>query len=163
MNIQRVNWQIWMGFLLSLAAFVSYASVFARWAVTRDFPWANLLLFGMAAALLGVGVRRAWTKQEPDREGSLTSAVGRPRRAKVASSVLTGLSVLLLALFIFTTFISSRWLPASQGAPQVGHKAPDFSLADTNGNRVSLSQLLSSPLDGKAPRGLLLVFYRGYW
>jgi hypothetical protein len=65
MNIQRVNWQIWVGFLCSVAAFVSYASVFARWGVRHDFPWANLLLFGIAAALLGVGVRRAWTKPTP--------------------------------------------------------------------------------------------------
>jgi hypothetical protein len=28
---------------------------------------------------------------------------------------------------------------------------------------VSLGQLLSNPINGKAPRGLLLVFYRGYW
>jgi len=28
---------------------------------------------------------------------------------------------------------------------------------------VSLNQLLTSPINGAAPRGVLLVFYRGYW
>ena len=49
MNVQRFNWQIWVGFLLSLIAFFSYFLVFVWFPVTRDFPWANLLLFGIAA------------------------------------------------------------------------------------------------------------------
>src|SRR2546427_12195033 len=52
MKIQRFNWQIWTGFLLSIFAFLSYPLVFVNWAVTRDFPWANLLLFAIAALLL---------------------------------------------------------------------------------------------------------------
>ena len=57
MKIQRFNWQIWTGFLLSIFAFLSYPLVFVNWAVTRDFPWANLLLFAIAAVLLFIGVR----------------------------------------------------------------------------------------------------------
>jgi hypothetical protein len=59
----------------------------------------------------------------------------------------------------------------------VGQKAPDFTLSDTNGKPVSLSELLSTPINGKtmnapvgnaqqaptSPKGVLLVFYRGYW
>ena len=39
-------------------------------------------------------------------------------------------------------------------------------LADTSGKMVALSTLLSEPmpgLEGGKPRGVLLVFNRGYW
>jgi hypothetical protein len=150
MRTLRFNWQIWAGFLLSFAALVSYSFVFVRFPVTRDFPWANLLLFGIAAGLLFVGVRRAF-------------AAYRSRRSKIAGSLLATLSVVIFGLFVFSIFILAKQLPASSGAPQVGQKAPDFNLADTNGQQVSLSELLSSPINGKAPKGVLLVFYRGYW
>ncbi len=52
MNARRFNWPIWAGFLLSLIAFLSYFFVFVWFPVTRDFPWANLLLFAIAAGLL---------------------------------------------------------------------------------------------------------------
>jgi hypothetical protein len=185
MKLQRFNWQIWAGFLLSLAALVSYPFVFVRFPVTRDFPWANLLLFGIAAALLLLGVRRAWTRQKPDPgvpDGAAPlgwDGEGGRTFAKIVASVLATLSVAILGFFIFAAFIISRWLPASQGAPQIGQKAPDFSLADTNGRLVSLSELLSAPINGETgnagalarnereartvPKGVLLVFYRGSW
>ena len=72
-------------------------------------------------------------------------------------------SVVIFGLFVFTTFVMARWMPAAQGAPQVGRKAPEFTLADTDGRPVSLSELLSTPVNGKAPKGVLLIFYRGYW
>ncbi|MBA3716139.1 MAG: redoxin domain-containing protein [Pyrinomonadaceae bacterium] len=150
MKTRSFNWPLWAGFLFSLVAFVSYFFVFVRFPVTRDFPWANLLLFGMAAALLLVGVRRAFAPE-------------RRLRSKIAGLVVATLSVALFGLFVFSTFMMARWLPASHGAPQVGQKAPDFSLSDTNGRPVSLSELLSTPINGKAPKGVLLVFYRGYW
>ena len=159
MKIQRFNWQIWTGFVLSIFAFLSYPLVFINWPVTRNFPWANLLLFAFAAILLFIGVRRAFA---PDRR----------RISKIVSSVLATLSVLVLGMFIFVAFVASRWLPASTGAPQVGQKAPDFTLVDTNDKSVSLSELLSSPIKSvppasaggpRAPKGVLLIFYRGYW
>jgi branched-subunit amino acid transport protein AzlD len=150
MTIQRFNWQIWAGFLLSVIAFLSYPLILVRFPVTRDFPWANLLLFGIAAALVLVGVRRAFT---PDRR----------RISKIVSSILATLSVAILGFFIFAAFIMSRWLPASHGAPQIGQKAPAFNLLDTNSRMVSLSELLSTPIRGTAPKGVLLIFYRGYW
>jgi hypothetical protein len=152
MKIQRFNWQIWAAFLLSLFAFLSYPLVFVRWATTRDFPWANLLLFGIAALLLFVGVRRAFASDR-----------AHPTRSKIASSIIATLSVAVFGVFIFAAFIMARWLPAAHGAPQVGHKAPEFSLADTTGKMVSLSELLAAPINGKAPKGVLLIFYRGYW
>ncbi|HZE72879.1 MAG TPA: hypothetical protein VE135_25480 [Pyrinomonadaceae bacterium] len=150
MNNQKFNWQIWVGFLFSVLSLFSYPLVFVRFPVTRDFPWANLLLFGIAAVFLFVGLRRAFAPQ-------------RRARSRIAGVVLTTLSVLVLGLFIFSTFVAARWLPASKGAPQVGQKAPDFSLTDTNGRVVTLSELFSSPINGKAPKGVLLIFYRGYW
>jgi cation transport ATPase len=150
MNIRKLNWPLWAGFLLSLIAFLSYPFVFVWFPVTRDFPWANLLLFVLAAALLLVGVRRAFA---PDRR----------RRSKIAASILTTISVAIFGFFIFAAFIIARRLPASPEHPQVSQKAPDFILSDTNGKSVSLSELLSSPVNGRTPKGVLLVFYRGYW
>ncbi|MGH9929614.1 MAG: hypothetical protein ACREA9_10390 [Pyrinomonadaceae bacterium] len=166
--MKRFNWQIWSGFLLSVFAFLSYPLLFVRFPVTRDFPWANLLLFGVAVALVVFGVRRAFASDR-----------SHPLRSKIAGGVLATLSVVILGLFVFTAFIMSRWLPASHGAPQVGQRAPDFILTDTTGRQVSLSDLLSSPLDAStgtagvppaneregriAPKGVLLIFYRGYW
>jgi hypothetical protein len=150
MRAQRFNWPIWTGFLLSVFALLSYPFLFVRWPVTRDFPWANLLLFGIAAVLLFVGVRRAFAPE-------------RRKRSKIAASILTTVSALVLGFFVFSFFVASRWLPAARGAPRVGQKAPDFILADTNNNPVSLAQLLSSPINGKPAKGLLLIFYRGYW
>jgi len=150
MKIQKFNWQTWTGFLLSVAALLSYPFVFVRWPITRDFPWANLLLFGVALVLLSVGVKRGF-------------APGRRSISKIASSIVTVLGVLVLGFFVFTFFIAAKWLPASHGAPQVGQKAPDFTLSDAGGKSVSLSELLSSPLKGSTPEGVLLIFYRGYW
>ena len=150
MKTRSLNWPLWAGFLLSLVAFLSYFFVFVRFPVTRDFPWANLLLFATAAALLMVGVRRAFAPE-------------RRLRSKVAGVVAATLGVAVFGLFVFLTLIMARWIPAAQGAPRVGQKAPEFSLSDTDGRPVSLSELLSTPINGKAPRGVLLVFYRGYW
>jgi hypothetical protein len=66
-------------------------------------------------------------------------------------------------MFVFGFFVFARWLPPSKGAPQVGQKAPEFLLMDTTGKSVSLGELLSTPINGNAPKGVLLVFYRGYW
>ncbi|SRR6266404_2750678 len=150
MRVPRFNWPIWTGFLLSLLAVLSYPFVFVRWPFTRDFPWANLLIFCISALLLSIGVRRAFASE-------------RPRRSKIAALILTTLSAAILGFFVFSFFIASRWLPAAQGAPQVGQKAPDFMLADINNKNVSLAELLSSPINGKPAKGVLLIFYRGYW
>ena len=147
--MRRFNWPLWAGLLLSFLAVFSYLSVFVWYPVTRDFPWANLLLFLLAAVLLFVGVRRAFASDR--------------RRSKVVGVIAATLGVVVIALFLFGFFVVGRWLPASTGAPQVGQKAPDFSLADSSGKPVSLNELLSTPINGRAPRGALLVFYRGYW
>jgi hypothetical protein len=144
-----------MGFLLSFLAFLSYPFLFANFPVTRDFPWANFLLFGTAAGFLFVGCRRAFG-------GRLLL------RGKIVSTIVTLLSVSIFSGFCFIIFHASRQLPASARSPKIGQKAPEFALRDTHENLISLSVLLSTPMDASspsatAPKGVLLIFYRGYW
>jgi hypothetical protein len=147
---KRLNWQIWAGFLLSLVAAFSYPFLFVWWAVTREFPWANLVLFAIALVFLFLGLRRAFKP-------------GNRIVSKIFSSLAAAVGVLLLASLLFMIFVMGKWLPASTGAPQVGQKAPDFTLPDPNNKPVTLTQLLTEPLNNKPPRGVLLIFYRGYW
>lgn len=137
------NWSLWIGFLFVLAGFFSY-TFFARFPVTRDFPWANLILFCSGGILLVLGLFRA---------------VGNPRayRGKIFGSILTLLSVLMIGLFSYVIFYELRQVPASAGAPHVGQTAPDFILLDQNEQPVGLGDLLSGS------KGVVLIFYRGFW
>ena len=148
--MRRLNWQIWAGFVLSLVAGFSYPFVFVRWPITRDFPWANLILFAIAMVFLFLGLRRAF---KPDKR--IVS--------KIFSSLAAALGLLMLAGLLFAVLVLGRWVPASAGAPQVGQKAPDFTLTDSNNKPVTLAQLLSEPINNQPPKGVLLIFYRGYW
>jgi hypothetical protein len=167
MKIPKLNWPLWAGFVLSLIAFLSYPFVFVWFPVTRDFPWANLMLFAVAAVLLLIGVRRAFAPRSDPQPGSTPGIVdqSRPRRSKIAAAILTTLSAAILGFFVFSIFIMARQLPVSAGHPHVGQKAPDFTLSDTTGKPVSLSELLASRNEkAQIPtRAVLLVFYRGYW
>jgi hypothetical protein len=151
----RWNWPVWLGFLFSLLAFMSYSLVFARFPATRNVPWVNFLLFGVSATFLFVGFRRIF--------GDAQSSLG-----KIVSSILIFLSVSIFCFFCYVIFHATKQLPASIGAPKIGQKAPEFALRDTRENLVSLATLLSTPLDPshpspRAPEGVLLIFYRGYW
>jgi hypothetical protein len=148
--MKRLNWQIWAGFLVTFGGLFTFPLFFVRFPVTRDFPWANLLLVALAIVLLVIGLKRAF---QP----------GRSKIAKVLACVLTTLSVAAIGLFLWSFFILAKQLPPSRGAPQVGQKAPDFTLTDTTEKPVALSELLATPINGAKPRGVLLVFYRGYW
>jgi hypothetical protein len=150
-----MNWPLWTGFLLSLAALGSYPLFFAQFPVTRDVPWVNFFLFGAAAALLAAGLRRAFSPHAL-------------YRGKIAGPILAVASIALTGIFVHLVFFASRGLPAAHSAPKVGQKAPDFTLPDINGKPVSLSGLLAeaqaaSSDNGKPPRSVLLIFYRGYW
>ena len=151
----RWNWPVWLGFLFSLLAFMSYFLVFARFPVTRNVPWVNFLLFGISAALLFLGFRRILR--------DVQSFLG-----KIVGSILIFLSVSIFCVFCYVIFHATKQLPTSIGAPKIGRKAPEFALRDTRENLVSLATLLSTPLDQsnpsqRAPKGVLLIFYRGYW
>ncbi|HXH40038.1 MAG TPA: hypothetical protein VNN08_15515 [Thermoanaerobaculia bacterium] len=137
---QRFNWPLWTGFALSIAAFVSYFLLFYRFPITRDVPWPSFILFAVAMVLLAAGLRRA---------------AGR----KIVAWVVTVLGVVVCASFCFAIFIGSKQLPPSGGAPAAGTKAPGFVLLDTNRRPVALAGLLAAP----GSKGVLLIFYRGYW
>ena len=152
MNIKRINWPLWTGFLLTLAAFLTYFFIFVWFPFTRDFPWANLVMFVIAGVLLFMGLRRGFASDRPH-----------PTRSKIVSSIVSVLSLAVFAMFVFTIFVVGRGLPPSKDAPQIGQRVPDFSLPDASGKQVSLNELLTTPINGNAPKGVLLVFYRGYW
>jgi hypothetical protein len=148
---RRWNLTIWIGFLMVLAAPFIYLSVFLRFPILRDAPWTTLLISAPGIGLMARGVRRAWRRPET-------------YRGRIAGSILLTLGVACVALFAFEIFYRARRLPASQGAPRVGGKAPGFTLQDQDGHAVTLAALLA-PDAGGAGRvnGAVLIFYRGYW
>ena len=146
------NWSLWVGFLFVLTGFLSY-TFFAQVPVTRDFPWANFLLFGVGEIFLLVGLVRAF---------------GRPQRyrGKIAGPILAALSVVVFGFFSYLIFYQLRQLPSSTQAPPVGEKAPEFTLPDQDNNQVSLADLLSAPASRASTakaNAVLLIFYRGFW
>jgi hypothetical protein len=147
----RVNSAMWLGAFLFLAAFLSSLLFFARVPGQQALPWINLALGAAAVVFCIKALRRS--QREPELS-----------RGKPAGWTLSILAVILF-LFSVMGFYVSRHLPSPAGAPQVGQKAPDFTLRDTNGTPVTLAQLLSSPMPGTAepPKAVLLIFYRGYW
>ncbi len=140
----RWNFPIWAGFGIVLLALLSYIPLFVLFPVTRDFPWANLLLFLAGIGVLAVGLKRAI--REPARY-----------RGKISGSILGALSVILLGFFCYGVFYASKNIPSAENARHVGQTAPEFALASSDGSPVALSNLL------KRDRAVLLIFYRGYW
>ena len=146
------NWRLWAGLglcILALAGYILYVNE------TRAAFWPALLMFVVAAVLLVSGMKRR--SREPE-----------VYRGKVAGPLLTALSVLIFGLFGFVAYQVSRVFPAAKLAPQIGQRAPDFSLVDANGNNLTLTQLIATPIanaNGTAgtTKGVLVVFYRGYW
>jgi hypothetical protein len=137
------NWWLWIGFLFVLSGFLSY-TFFTQFPITRDFPWANLLLFAVGGILLVVGLFRAF---------------GHPRvyRGKILGPILAILGILMFGFFSYVFFYVLREVPPSTGAPRVGQKAPEFTLSDQNGKNVSLRDLA-----GRS-KAVALIFYRGFW
>ncbi len=118
------------------------------------FPPVNLLLFAFGLGLLGAGLLRVYKR--PDQY-----------RGKILGPIFSLISIVIIAFFLLLTFSFAKRLPPSKGAPQVGQKAPDFTLPDKDGNPVTLSKLwgtsVASPVTGHAGQLVLLIFYRGYW
>jgi hypothetical protein len=163
------NPAIWCGFVLTLIGALSYLFLFIRWPITRDFPWANLILLAAALVLLVIGLVRAF--RQPD-----------AYRGKISGPILSVLSLAVIALFCYVIFYAARQLPASAASPKVGSVPPDFTIPDSLGHPVTLSDLLALPFrtnewpinlatappatDNAAAdktAGLVLIFYRGYW
>src|SRR5437763_1682523 len=68
--MRRLNWPLWLGFVITIFAFVSYLPPFVRFASTRDTPWATYLLFAIGLLLVAIGVARS-----PRKIGASTVAV----------------------------------------------------------------------------------------
>ena len=129
---------------MALIAGFSYYFIFYLFPETRDIPWVNLLLFGLAGFLLARGILLAY--RQPERY-----------RGKISGGILGALTVALFVLFCYGNFVLARELPSPDQALRVGQTGPDFTLADTTGKPVSLSELRDTH------KAVLLIFYRGYW
>jgi small-conductance mechanosensitive channel len=128
-----------LGVALTIFAFVSYPLFFARFPITRDVPWVPFTLFVIAIVLMISGVRGA--------------------TRKLAPAIVSGVAIAFIAFVAVFGFAFTRHIPSSRNAPMVGQRAPEFTARDTSGRRVALSQLLAAP----GTRGVILVFFRGYW
>src|SRR5437899_6153347 len=132
---RRRNRAPWIALLLALAAMLSNAGFFLGLPGQKAIPLLSLALAIAALVCAVIGVARAL--RQPLVYGG-----------KVSSSIL-GVVSLLIGVFAGFAFIQARSLPVATGAPQVGQKAPNFTLAETHGIQVSLDELL-----GRAPGSL---------
>jgi hypothetical protein len=141
---RRWNIPIWAGFAIVVLSVISYIPVFTPFPITRDVPWVNYLLFLAGGVFLAVGLKRAY--REPDRYGG-----------KISGPILGVLSLLIAGFFIVGIPFLAKQLPGASGAPHAGQPAPQFTLANMDGKQIALADLL------KGHRGVVLIFYRGYW
>lgn len=149
MNERRRNSALWLGVVITVLGVLSNFLYFLKMPQAL-IPWINLIVPAIGLIFLFIGLRRAFGQSQL-------------YRGKIWGSIVTALSVLLFALSIWG-FFHSRAVPGASAAPQVGQRIPDFTLPDSKGQPVSLSQLLSSPGGDSHPaRALLLIFYRGHW
>jgi hypothetical protein len=143
------NWRLWVGFVIALLAPFAYFSLFET---VRGAFWISIALFLMAFVLLIAGLRRAFAQPQ--------SFSG-----KIAGPILSVLALLIVGAFGWGSFMMRQAYSEARNAPRVGDKAPEFALIDAGGRKVTMNQLFSTPLvgSGRVPRGVVLVFYRGYW
>ena len=146
---RRPNHALWLGLLLTVLGLVSNSLVFVGFPAAT-IPWISLVLPVIGTFWVLIGWLRAFRQPEV-------------YKGKIAGSVATIVSVLLLAAAM-AFFWSARHIPAEvASAPHVGQRVPDFTLPDSTGRPVSLMQLFSGSAGNPAPKAVLLVFYRGYW
>jgi len=139
----------WIGLLLTVLGALSNGLPFIGFPAT-PVPWISLLLALIGFVIVLFGLWRAF--------GQATVYKG-----KISGSIAATFSVLFLVGCI-AFFWGARHIPAeSANAPQVGQRVPDFTLPDSTGHSVALTQLFSGSAGSAPPKALLLVFYRGYW
>ena len=139
----------WVGLLLTVLGVLSNALPFTGFPAA-PVPWLSLLLSVIGFIVVLFGLWRVFGRSAA-------------YKGKISGSIAAAFSLLFLAgALVF--FWSARHIPAeSAAAPQVGQVVPDFTLPDTTGHSVSLSELFSGSARTEPPKALLLVFYRGYW
>ena len=111
-----------------------------------NVPWVSLVAIAVAIPFFAVGLARAF--REPQRY-----------RGRIGGTIAAVVALGLTGFFLYATLVGVRQIPASKGAPQVGSRAPDFTLPDQDGNPVTLSRVISE----SKPAAVVLVFYRGFW
>jgi hypothetical protein len=155
---RRKNTAPWGGLLFAIGAVGCNLAFFLNSPLQGVLPWLSLLFAVLALIFLVTGLRRAFGQAQV-------------YRGKALSVVLTVIALLPVGFTVFV-FVGARKLPNSTASPQVGQKVPDFTLPDTSGKLVSLDQLLgplpspnssASSSESRAPKAVLLIFYRGYW
>jgi len=148
-RVQKRTLAPWMGLLLTVLGALSNGLPFVGFPAA-PVPWTSLLLSMIGFVVVVLGLWRAFGQ----------SAV---YKGKLSGSIAAAFSLLFLAGAI-VFFWSARHIPAeSAAAPQVGQRVPDFTLPDSRGHSVSMTQLFSGAAGKEPPKALLLVFYRGYW
>jgi hypothetical protein len=146
---RKRNFAPWTGLLLTVLGALSSGLPFTGFPAA-PVPWISLLLSLLGFGVVLFGLWRAFAQSTT-------------YKGKLSGTVATAFSLLLLAGAILV-FWSARHIPAeSASAPQVGQRVPDFTLPDSTGQSVSLTQLFAGSMGKQPPRALLLVFYRGYW
>ena len=141
---------LWWGIAITVLGALSNSLYFFNPPGQAALPWINLVvpIVGLIIVLMG-----------------LAPAFAQPARyaGKWLGTIFAAICLVLAGGSTFG-FFHARDLPASAGAPRVGQKAPDFTLFDSDGETVSLAQLLSASRQGSdPPKAVLLIFYRGYW
>ena len=139
----------WVGLLLTALGAFSNGLPFVGFPAT-PVPWISLLLSLTGFVIVLIGLWQVFRQSTIYKE-------------RISGSIAAALSLAFLAGSI-SFFWGARHIPAeSANAPQVGQRVPDFTLLDSTGRSLSLTQLLSGSVGKEPPKALLLVFYRGYW
>ena len=147
-HVSRVA--LWCGIVVTVLGALSNGLYFLYPPGHAAFPWINLVVPIAGLLIVIVGVWRAFA--HPERYGG-----------KWLGAVFAVICLILASGSTFF-FLYARDLPKSAGVPRAGQKAPDFTLMDSNGETVSLAQILSgSGQRSDPPKAVLLIFYRGFW
>ncbi|MGH7289597.1 MAG: hypothetical protein ACREJT_00200 [Myxococcota bacterium] len=121
--------------MIAFAAIALYFAVFLNYPITRDVPWASLLMLAIALGASAVGFARS--------------------RRKLLAGAGLALTLFLGSSFVWYCYVLSYELPSAELALDVGAPVPAVVLRDDRGQDVELAALSR----GK----LVLVFFRGHW
>ena len=133
---------LWAGPLLVFGGAVSYFLVFVNVPALRDVPWVNVPLVGVGLAW-ALAAAWPWMRCGP----------GVVRRLAGCGAMF--FSLMVAGMFCWYVFLFSYTVPAATQKALTMESAPEFSLPDTEGRHVRLSDFRG--------RKVVLCFYRGHW